>query len=568
MKDQHEQEAVESKVRRLETEVSTLTTEIENLKSQLDHKQSLLSENYHEGSRMPYGLPGIENKEIESGINKDFVERLLEYFNGVFVSGIADGKALVLSGDFEKVTGYSKNELEFNAHAWTSLIHSEDLNSVQDEINRLTSVPGAVMKGEFRIVRKDGDIRYLNVFAHSRTVRAFEPPLIQAVMFDISARKEKEKRAISNEKRKALKDTAGGVAHNFNNILQVILSGAQLIESDLRAGNLSEVSEVLELILRNCKMGAQIVKRLGAFAGNDRAFDRFNNEFFDLGDAARSALAYIENWLAERPGNPDRLIKLQTEIENDLYVWGSKNEISRVISVIIKNAFEAIESNGNVRLLTRSDTDKVILEVSDTGVGVKQDHQDKIFTPFFSTKTRVGSGLGLPVAMKIVEDHGGQITFRSTEKYGSVFRVQLPKAYPVTNGKTISDDQMTAGTKKILLIDDDKTVLNFLRRRISALGYDVDAADSGFKGLSKFKDKPTDIILCDLALPGMNGLEIAKEIKRICVANDINKPLFIILTGWNADLIEKDKFTEFGIDEILQKPVDISKITSIIDSFA
>jgi nitrogen-specific signal transduction histidine kinase/CheY-like chemotaxis protein len=386
-------------------------------------------------------------------------------------------------------------------------------------------------------------------------------------MFDISDRKEKEKLAISNEKRKALKDTAGGVAHNFNNILQVILSGAQLIESDIRAGNLSEVSEVLELILRNCKMGAQIVKRLGAFAGNDRAFDRLNNEFFDLGDAARSALAYIETWLAERPVNPDSLINLQTEIENDLYVWGSKNEISRVISVIIKNAFEAIESNGNVRLLTRSDTDQVILEVSDSGVGVKQDHQDKIFTPFFSTKTRVGSGLGLPVAMKIVEDHGGQITFRSTETQGSVFRVQLPKASPVINGKTISDYRMTAGTKKILLIDDDKTVLNFLRRRISGLGYDVDAADSAFKGLSKFKDKPADIILCDLALPGMNGLEIAKEIKRICGANDINKPLFIILTGWNADLIEKEKFTEFGIDEILQKPVDISKITSIIDSF-
>ncbi len=164
MKDQYEQEAVESKVRRLETEVSTLTTEIQNLKSELDYKQSLLSENYPEGSGMPDSLSGIERNKIEFGINKDFVERLLEYFNGIFFSGIVDGKAFVLSGDFEKVTGYGKNELEFNANFWSSLVHPEDLNSVQGEINRLTSSPGAVMKGEFRIVRKDGDTRYLNVF--------------------------------------------------------------------------------------------------------------------------------------------------------------------------------------------------------------------------------------------------------------------------------------------------------------------------------------------------------------------------------------------------------------------
>lgn len=92
MKDQHEQEAVESKVRRLETEVSTLTTEIQNLKSELYYKQSLLSENYHEGSGMPDSLPGIERKKIEFGINKDFVERLLEYFNGIFLVESSMGK--------------------------------------------------------------------------------------------------------------------------------------------------------------------------------------------------------------------------------------------------------------------------------------------------------------------------------------------------------------------------------------------------------------------------------------------------------------------------------------------
>ena len=139
----------------------------------------------------------------------------------------------------------------------------------------------------------------------------------------------------------------------------------------------------------------------------------------------------------------------------------------------------------------------------------------------FLPRLRVGSGLGLPVAMKIVEDHGGRITFRSSETQGSVFRIQLPQACPVFDGNTIPSSQMTLGTKKILLIDDDKTVLNLLRKRIKRLGYDVYDADSAFEGLSKFKDtkdEPVDVVVCDLALPGMNGLEIAKEIKRICLA--------------------------------------------------
>ncbi len=548
MEDHYKQESLRSEKRRLETEVSVLTREILDLRSQLDSRNSRLEE------------------------DEEFLKLLLEYFNGIFFKGTVDGKTFFLSGDFEKITGYNKNEIAFDANTWTSLIHPEDLNSVEDEINQLTSVPGVATKREFRIVRKDGELQWVNVFAHSCKSRGLESILIQAAMFDISVRKKEEALAISKEKRKALEETAGGIAHNFNNILQVILSGAQLIESDVRAGNFSEVSEILELILKNCRIGAQIVKRLGVFAGTLEYGSYSDHELFDLADAAGSALAYIEDWRSKSYSGPGELIKLHADIENDLYVWGSKNEMSRVISVLIKNAFDAIQSTGNIRLAARSDAEAAILEVSDSGVGVKQEHQDKIFTPFFSTKTRVGSGLGLPVAMRIVEDHGGRITFRSSETQGSVFRIQLPKACPVFDGNIIPASQMTLGTKKILLIDDDKTVLNFLRKRIKRLGYDVYDADSAFEGLSKFKDglkdEPVDVVVCDLALPGMNGLEIAQEIKRISEANDIIRPLFIILTGWNVDNLEKDKFSEFGIDEILQKPVDISKIISIIDSVA
>ncbi|MFH0959498.1 MAG: ATP-binding protein [Pseudomonadota bacterium] len=537
MQDHNQPEVLDSHVGRLETEVLVPTMEIQNLRLETDFCA-----------------------------NKEFTQLLLEYFNGIFFKATVDGKVFAISGDFEKITGYGKNEPAFDEHWWTSLIHPEDFNSVQDEINQLTSAPGVVMKREFRIVRKDGEIRWVNVLAHSRKVRAFESLLIQAVMFDVSIRKENEALAIANERRKALAETAGGVAHNFNNILQVILSGAQLIESDIRTGEISEVSEILELILKNCRIGAQIVKRLGVFAGTLKYDSHPGHEFFDLADAARSALAYIEDWRAKNSPDTKDLIKFHTEIENNLYVWGSKNAISRVIAVLMKNAFEATPSTGKISLATRVDKDKAILEVSDSGVGIGQDHQAKIFAPFFSTKTSVGSGLGLSVAMKIVEDHDGKISFRSSETKGSVFRIELPRAWPDLSCNDIPASQMSLGTKKILLIDDDKAVLNLLRKRIKRLGYDAYSADSAIEGLSKFKDEPVDVILCDLALNGMNGMEIAREIKRISVANDIVRPLFIIMTGWNVESIDKDKFAEFGIDEILQKPLDVSKVISIIDS--
>ena len=143
MADHNEQEVLNSKVRGLETETSVLTQENQALRSQLDYRQFRLSEDDHEGHGFFEDLSVSEKKVIETdfGANEEFAKLLLEYFNGIFFKGTADGKLFSLSGDFEKITGYSKNQLALDANTWTSLIHPEDLNSVKDEINQLTSVP-------------------------------------------------------------------------------------------------------------------------------------------------------------------------------------------------------------------------------------------------------------------------------------------------------------------------------------------------------------------------------------------------------------------------------------------
>ena len=150
MEDHYKQEALRSEKRRLETEVSVPTGEIPDLRFQLDSRNSRLEE------------------------DEEFLKLLLECFNGIFFKGTVDGKTFSLSGDFEKITGYSRKEIAFDANTWTSLIHPEDLNSVEDEINQLTYVPGVAMKREFRIVRKDGELRWVNVFAHSSKSRGLE----------------------------------------------------------------------------------------------------------------------------------------------------------------------------------------------------------------------------------------------------------------------------------------------------------------------------------------------------------------------------------------------------------
>lgn len=506
----------------------------------------------------------LAEKKLRS--SEERYRHFLDNFQGIAFSAFPFQKPVLLLGEVEQITGYTKSAIMSGAPHWTQVIHPDDLASFQDVVNKLGNSRNFSVEKDFRIIRKDGKIRWLSMFAQSMNNGSGDRTFIQGAIYDVSNRKSVEELTLKNERWKAFEEIAGGIAHNFNNILQIILSGTQLVLSDIQSGTVSGDTEILELILKNCKIGAQTVKKMEIFAGISGTGNSPRYRVIDLSEVAGDAVQFAESWWRRKPENEGLSVDLGTDFGIDCHVWGISHDLFSVILDLIKNAFEALRGGGQIEVITRSEQDKIVLEVQDTGVGLELEYQDKIFTPFFSTKLSVGSGLGLATSLRIIENHGGDIQYIPSEDPGSIFRIELPRASVGTEGLDSMKEGQKADKLRILLIDDNEHVLRALKERFSAFGHNVVPAISGIQALDYFRDQRFDLVVCDLGLPRMNGLEVAGNIKTFCAEKEIPKPVFVILTGWDIDNIDHNKIVESGVDEIMQKPADLSKLFSLIKS--
>ena len=171
--------------------------------------------------------------------------------------------------------------------------------------------------------------------------------------------------------------------------------------------------------------------------------------------------------------------------------------------------------------------------------------------------------MGLAVSYGIVTRHGGTISAESKEGHGSSFTVKFPVAkglpQPSTTAPHVIDLEL-----RILAIDDMQLLLSMLKEGLTEQGQTVFTALSGREGLELFKNRPVDLVICDLGMPELNGWQVGKAIKKICKDKGVPKTPFILLTGWAGQFDEEEKMIESGVDAIVEKPVDITKLVEII----
>ncbi len=523
----------------------------------------------HEGK--PIAIQGFarditkrKKTEKELKLSEESYRGFLENFQGIAFRSVPFEHPFVLDGAVQEITGYTKHELMSDSPGWRDIIHPDDLAHFEALVQKLSDSQNFFFETDLRIVRKNGQIRWLSMFAQNLFNEEDRTTIIQGALYDVSHRKEAGELALKSERWKALEDLAGGIAHNFNNIFQIILSGGQLVLSDIETGNLSDATEVLDLIVKNCKIGAQTVKRIETLAGITTNNKSVKPELLEISEVARQATRFAEAWWRRKADSSECPVILKTDFENECYVWGSGDELFSIIFDLLKNAYEAIRKDGEIRVVTHSDDSKIIVEISDTGVGIEPEFQDKIFTPFFTTKMSVGSGLGLSTCLRIVQAYGGDIQYHQSEGHGSVFEIKLPRAFTQLQENDIVGGLEMPQTLEILLIEDDEHVLRALKERFRTFGHNVTAAQSGFQALDIFENHKFDLVVCDLGMPEMSGLEVANKIKTMCELKKISRPFFIILTGWGIHDIDPDRMAELGVDEILQKPVDLPKLFSIV----
>jgi PAS domain S-box-containing protein len=384
------------------------------------------------------------------------------------------------------------------------------------------------------------------------------------ISIDVTDRKRSDELLLQAERFRAVADLAAGVAHNFNNLLQIVIGNLELALMDLDMGDHINVRDEIRRVLESSRFGAETVRRLQSFAGIRDHTQISEKGAFDLSQITDQAIEMCKTWWKTIPEKSGIKITLNRELQDNCSVLCEKNEIFDVVVNLIKNAVEAMPEGGTINVLTGVQGDWVSLKISDTGIGISETNRKRIFNPFFTTKAFAGSGLGLASSRKIVQEYGGTILVDSTEGKGTTFTVLIPLAREERKDRGNSQLPIIPQNLKILAIDDEQPVLDLLKNALRRTNCELFTANSGAEGLELWNSGSFDLVICDLGMPGMNGWDVAKQIK--CLSNDrkIAKTPFILLTGWGGQKTETEKIAENGVDVVLEKPLNIMAMFEIV----
>ncbi len=384
------------------------------------------------------------------------------------------------------------------------------------------------------------------------------------VMFtNISQRKRDEKIQQETARLRAVADLSGGIAHNFNNLLQIIVGYMELALMDLEEGACPAVKESLAKVLDSSRVGAEVVRRLQTFSQPNRS-DRVSNAVvFDVSDVAGQAAEIGRSWLTSHEKEGAK-VSLNTNMPPGCWIKADKNDIFGVAVNLIRNAVEALPMGGNVDLTTTMEDDKVILRVTDSGKGISQENLGRLFNPFFTTKAEPGAGLSLATGKKIVDAYGGQILVDSVAGRGTTITVSFPLAEKLPETAKALPEAPPGQRLIILVIDDMEAITDLLKSVLTSSGHIVRTALSGKEGISIFENDAVDAVVCDLGMPEMNGWEVGRKIRSICRERGVHKTPFILLTAWSGQETEKEKMERSGVDAVVGKPLRIGAILETI----
>jgi len=387
---------------------------------------------------------------------------------------------------------------------------------------------------------------------------------VQGIVEDFTERKKARELRIQSERLKAERELAGGVAHNFNNLLQIVMSAARVAQVNVDSGNLIDAWEKLDQIIHCSNFGAEMVKRLQSFARLRSQTLPAEGTVFDLSKTVKQAIEMGTVWWKTLPEKNGLKVEMIFDLNKGCLVRGSESELFEVVVNLIKNAAEAMPSGGKINIRTFVLGGQVVLQVEDSGVGISEEFLSKIFDPFFTTKGYESVGMGLASSYGILSRHGGRISAHSTEGNGTLFTVNLNLALEHVELSGSVRDTDFHKKLRILIVDDMPMVVTILEDGLSEFGHTAMVAFSGEQAVRLFHSNPADLVICDLGMPGMNGWAVGAAIRVLCKEQGIIRPPFILLTGWDDPANEQGKMIESGVDKVVAKPVDILNLLQIV----
>lgn len=380
---------------------------------------------------------------------------------------------------------------------------------------------------------------------------------------DITEQRQLQNQIVQVERLKALGEMASGVAHDFNNVLAGILGKTQVLLSTLERDSSVDVQnlrQTLRIIEKTTVQGAQTVKRIQDFTRirTDQKFDRV-----DVNQVIEDAINIIKPVWRDECELKGVKIDLQFTAGAAPPISGIRSELTEVIVNIIANAIDAMPEGGTIRISSGpyrvESTEYAEVRISDTGVGMSSEVKRKIFDPFFSTKGPKGTGLGMSVAYGIVSRHHGNITLESELGQGTTCLLYFPAAREVERIYRVRSSPMEKQKIRILIIDDEEVIRDFLAEMFVTSGYEAETAATGREGIAMFEAGRYDLIFSDLGLPEMSGWDVAKAIR----AKNAQVPI-VLLSGWGIQL-DDVRIKESGVDLVLSKPCQMEDLLGAVE---
>jgi PAS domain S-box-containing protein len=379
-----------------------------------------------------------------------------------------------------------------------------------------------------------------------------EPLTTILLITDVTERKQLELRLQHVQKMEAIGTIAAGVAHNFRNTLTEVLVNTQVIQ--MKHKEKSDIAEITERISQSVKRGAGLVDGLLQFSRKQMAKEFTRMDLVEV----------IEETYRLLKKSFDKKIDVQIDVPDTLSILGDYSGISQALMNLCTNARDAMPAGGQLRIQARPIGNHAELIVSDSGQGMKRKTIEQCFDPFFTTKPiGKGTGLGLSTTYGIVKSHDGLIHVESKPKKGTTITMTFPLAEPdapIEEAPRPAAEISYGNGEIILVVDDEEEILKAMQNLLNGLGYQSAIAGSGKDALEKYQAMKPQVVLMDINMPEMDGVNCAEEIF------DINPDAKIaFITGYEVEGLD-----EFGdriknsVKTFLTKPVELADLSSAL----
>jgi CheY-like chemotaxis protein/anti-sigma regulatory factor (Ser/Thr protein kinase) len=372
---------------------------------------------------------------------------------------------------------------------------------------------------------------------------------------------------MQQERLRALGQMASGIAHDINNAISpVSLYTESLLE---REPNLSERARgYLTTIQRAIEDVARTVARMREFYREREA--QLTLERVDINRAVRQVVELTRPRWSDLPQQRGVMVDLRTELWDTLPdIMGAEHEIRDALTNLIFNAVDAMPSGGTLSVRTRRSAgcdgeDRILIDVSDTGVGMDEDTRRRCLEPFFTTKGERGTGLGLAMVYGMVQRHSAELDIESAAGAGTTVRLSFP-AYTSSTVSTARVLKLPAMGRRlrILLVDDDPMLIKSLQDTLQEDGHQITAAHGGQAGIDAFaaaqkRGEAVDIVITDLGMPYVDGRKVAASIKMLSPETPV-----ILLTGWGQRLMAANDIP-MHVDKLLSKPPRLNELRAAL----